>query len=83
MPPHNLQNLYAGKENPTDEEILRAAYSAPMQKLDWRKSYPLERFKKLLTGKPPVFEVPKPVVVRPNRIRIFAGRVVRKLGLRR
>ena len=83
MRAHDLQNLFARDDNPTDEEILRAAYRAPVQKLDWRKSYPLERFEKLLVGRPTIAEDRLPVVKQPNKVRTFAGRVARKLGLRR
>jgi tetratricopeptide (TPR) repeat protein len=41
-PPHRLQELFANAPNPSSAEIRSAANAAPMQKLTWRVSYPLD-----------------------------------------
>jgi hypothetical protein len=42
MPPHQLQSLFANNHHPTEPEIRQAANAAPVQKLNWRTSYPLD-----------------------------------------
>jgi hypothetical protein len=43
LPPHGLQLLCASNPNPSDAELAAAVRGTPVQKLDWRASYPLER----------------------------------------
>jgi FkbM family methyltransferase len=58
MPPHTLQGLLAGNSSPSDKEIVRAAFAAPVQKLNWRTAYPVSRFTAILeraAPRPPVW----------------------------
>jgi Capsular polysaccharide synthesis protein len=41
-PPHRLQALFSNTPNPSVADIRSAASVAPMQKLNWRVSYPLD-----------------------------------------
>jgi len=41
-PPHRLQALFANTPRPSVADIRSAASAAPMQKLTWRVSYPLD-----------------------------------------
>lgn len=41
-PPHRLQALFVNTPNPSVADIRSAASVAPMQKLNWRVSYPLD-----------------------------------------
>jgi hypothetical protein len=41
-PPHRLQFLFVNNERPAEAEIRQAADAAPVQKLNWRTSYPLD-----------------------------------------
>lgn len=41
-PPHQLQNLFASSQRPSRDEIAAVASTAPVQKLNWRTSYPLD-----------------------------------------
>jgi hypothetical protein len=41
-PPHRLQLLFANNQTPSAAEIREAANAAPVQKLNWRISYPLD-----------------------------------------
>lgn len=45
--PHHLQFLFSQPNSPTEIDIKRALNVAPVQKLDWRRSYPLEVFARL------------------------------------
>lgn len=40
-PPHRLQRLFLDNAQPERADLERAASSAPVQKLNWRASYPL------------------------------------------
>jgi hypothetical protein len=42
IPPHRLQFLFRDVPNPSKGQIEEAAASAPVQKLDWRVTYPLD-----------------------------------------
>ncbi|HWD37677.1 MAG TPA: FkbM family methyltransferase [Fimbriimonas sp.] len=54
MPAHDLQTLFAEPGMVSDEDIRVAAYSSPVQKLDWRQPYPIERFERALAAGPPI-----------------------------
>lgn len=46
-PPHQLQGLFTGGDRHSIETIVDTARSAPVQKLNWRASYPLDIFETL------------------------------------
>lgn len=48
MPPHTLQNLLGEARPISPHEVIAAAYSAPVQKLNWRVDYPLKILAELL-----------------------------------
>jgi hypothetical protein len=41
-PPHRLQSLFACDRDPEPLAVLEAAHAAPVQKLNWRASYPID-----------------------------------------
>lgn len=46
-PPHELQNLFAGRSRPGLNEMRSALLAAPVQKLNWRINYPIDKFDKI------------------------------------
>jgi len=55
---HGLQELFLENPNPTDEEVVRTAYTSPVQKLNWRNPYPVERLAALIQQFPTPASVP-------------------------
>jgi hypothetical protein len=47
QPPHQLHRLFAGADQPGRQTIIEVARSAPVQKLVWRHTYPLDIFEAL------------------------------------
>lgn len=52
MPAHRLQDLCRAQKSPSERQVAMALAASPVQKLDWRETYPLEKIERVLNGTP-------------------------------
>lgn len=52
MPAHRLQDLCREQRNPSERQLASALAASPVQKLDWRQTYPFQKIERVLNGTP-------------------------------